>query len=305
MARLFLYHVRARRGFKARINFRKTCPERCLYFVLPLIQWVLNLSIGGGFDEKFPPRKFHHSFPCCTGAFRRNPRTGPERRRCADLREDRIPCSPQARLSKDPLTTHLPPQETVLTYSPDTSYRQSLLAEHNIVLFGLHPCDLAGIAYLDKAFAAAGPDPMYRTRRRNLTLIGISCDPDEYCFCTEVGAAVPPIFDLYLHRAPDGFHIETGSSRGEDIFAEVASLLEECEGPAEPRLSCGSRSAISSRSISPLPGVRRKKPNSLPLLPHSSGGPSRCFPVIRSAPNAGLERTAASSSRTTRCVLAR
>ena len=132
----------------------------------------------------------------------------------------------------------LPPRETVLTYSPDTSYRQSLPTQ-NFVLLGLHPCDLAGIAYLDRAFAAAEPDPLYQARRRNLTLIGISCEPDEYCFCTEVGTAVPSIFDLYMHRAPDGFHIETGSSRGEKIFAEVAALLEEGECFAAAPLPCG------------------------------------------------------------------
>jgi sulfhydrogenase subunit beta (sulfur reductase) len=129
----------------------------------------------------------------------------------------------------------LPSKETLLAYSPGEGYRQPSLKEKDIVLFGIHACDLAGIAYLDKAFTAMEPDHYYHERRRRLTLIGLSCEPDEYCFCADVAAAVPPLYDLFLQRTPAGFQIETGSKRGEEIIVGVASLLEETEFSSMPQ----------------------------------------------------------------------
>ncbi|HEX8960263.1 MAG TPA: 4Fe-4S dicluster domain-containing protein [Geobacteraceae bacterium] len=126
----------------------------------------------------------------------------------------------------------LPSRETILTYSPDAGYRQPAPAANDTVLFGLHPCDLAGIAYLDKVFLTTEPDPLYRSRRERLTLVGLSCEPDDSCFCAEVGAAAPAHFDLFLDRTEAGFRITGGSARGEEILGRITPLL--MEGEEEP-----------------------------------------------------------------------
>lgn len=121
----------------------------------------------------------------------------------------------------------LPPRETILTYTEGRGYEGENDPKGNIVLFGIHPCDLAAIAYLDKIFMAGVPDHGYTSRRNAVTLIGVSCKPDEFCFCGELGASVPRCFDLFMQRSADGFLMVSGSSRGTGILANVAPLLTE------------------------------------------------------------------------------
>lgn len=121
----------------------------------------------------------------------------------------------------------LPPRETILDFSPDKGYQHASVSEQKLVLFGLHPCDLAGIDYLDKAFAATDPDPFYLRRRQNLILVGLSCEPDESCFCGDVGTSQPLVFDLYMRRTAEGFHVTVGSLQGEQIISGISMILSE------------------------------------------------------------------------------
>lgn len=121
----------------------------------------------------------------------------------------------------------LPPRETTLTFTPSGGYRQPQSAGKNIVLFGLHPCDLLGIAYLDKVFLGDCPDPLYRERRNDLTLIGLSCTPDEFCFCGNLANEELYGCDLYLQKAAGGFHLTKGTPKGAMIFSKLASFLTQ------------------------------------------------------------------------------
>jgi sulfhydrogenase subunit beta (sulfur reductase) len=132
----------------------------------------------------------------------------------------------------------LPPRETFLTYSPEKGYGQPSPSEQKIILFGLHSCDLAGIAYLDKVFAGAEIDPLYAHRRRNLVLVGLSCVPDEYCFCSELETSGPSLFDIYLHRGEEGFQVAVGSLTGTQIISDLSNLFTEHEPqPLPPQTS--------------------------------------------------------------------
>lgn len=121
----------------------------------------------------------------------------------------------------------LPSRETILTYSPESGYRQPSLSDQWIILFGLHPCDLAGIAYLDKVFSEPEPDPLYTHRRRNLILVGLSCTPDDNCFCGDLETNAPSLFDLYLHRSEEGFQVVAGSPTGTQIISDLSILFME------------------------------------------------------------------------------
>ena len=121
-----------------------------------------------------------------------------------------------------------PPRETVLTYSPEEGYRLPFLSCREIVLLGLHPCDLAGIAYLDNVFGTNSLDPLYMQRRHNLTLVGVSCEPDEFCFCGGNDSVESPS-DLFMHRIAGGYQITAGSPRGEQIVSRLCPHLAEQE----------------------------------------------------------------------------
>lgn len=142
----------------------------------------------------------------------------------------------------------LPPRETILDYSPQAGYRYPRMKEENIVLFGLHPCDLSGIRYLDHVFLVTETDALYQARRNRLTLVGISCTPDEYCFCGDVGATGPLGFDLFLHSTESGWLMKPGTSRGEEIVARLALPSVEEELPSPCAATCDVEEAILSAS---------------------------------------------------------
>ena len=99
------------------------------------------------------------------------------------------------------------------------------------VIFGLHPCDIHGLMILDKFFTMHYPDPYYLERRRRTAVIGLSCLPDEKCFCKTTNTHYAEGgFDLALTDLEDFFIIWVGSSLGDDMIRECPGLLEEKVG---------------------------------------------------------------------------
>jgi sulfhydrogenase subunit beta (sulfur reductase) len=95
------------------------------------------------------------------------------------------------------------PHEALLDWTGDeVAAREPAVAPYALV--GVHPCDLAAIAYQDRFFAA---DPWYRARRRAAFLVGVDCLAA--CaggFCRDVGAGpfASEGFDLALTPLLDG-----------------------------------------------------------------------------------------------------
>jgi ferredoxin len=91
-----------------------------------------------------------------------------------------------------------------------------------IAFVGLRACDLRAIEIQDRVFFDA--DPTYRERRRRALLIGVNCsDPGATCFCASMGSGprCTSGFDLALSELDDGFAVEVGSDRGEDLLLEL------------------------------------------------------------------------------------
>jgi len=121
------------------------------------------------------------------------------------------------------------PHETLLQFSPDFGYRMPDEIADPSVLLGIHPCDLASIAYLDKLLLEEHADKLYAQRRSNLTLIGISCEPDQYCSCKETASSLPAQCDVFLHAVEDGWIITTHSERGSEIVNFIKPLLQSID----------------------------------------------------------------------------
>lgn len=132
------------------------------------------------------------------------------------------------------LRTLLPPKkyllhpcETILSYTADKGYQQPAEDGRPLILFGLHPCDLAGINYLDRLFMGNDPDPLYASRRTVMTLVGISCAPDEFCSCHLSPSPLPALSDLFLQPAREGYVISSSSPRGDELLEVADTILEE------------------------------------------------------------------------------
>lgn len=123
----------------------------------------------------------------------------------------------------------LPPCETLLEYRRGAGYIPTTEGlQKDIVLFGVHPCDIYGLNILDEVFAGRYPDPYYQTRRRKLVVIGIDCTPDEHCFCRSMRADfVDHGFDLFLYDIGDYYLTFVGTARGDDMVLASGALFEE------------------------------------------------------------------------------
>lgn len=138
----------------------------------------------------------------------------------------------------DYVRTVLPPKKYLLPYkrerlSYDTNtfeIKQDFKPE-NQVIFGLHSCDLHGITILDKILLSEPIDSRYLKTREKTLLIGISCKPDEHCFCLATGTAFPDgaNWDLFLTDIGYGYFISIGSTKGDEVLYSMRKLTRKIE----------------------------------------------------------------------------
>ncbi|ASJ10785.1 hydrogenase [Thermococcus sp. P6] len=123
----------------------------------------------------------------------------------------------------------LPPREKMFEFNLEKNeYRENVPEVEPLVIFGLHSCDIHGLKILDSVYLDEFPDKYYKMRREKSVIIGLSCMPDEYCFCNLVGTDFAQDgFDLFLHELPDGWLIRVGSRRGHEIVDGNIELFEE------------------------------------------------------------------------------
>ncbi len=96
-----------------------------------------------------------------------------------------------------------------------------------LVYVGAHACDIHALRILDQLFLGGYPDPYYEANRKQLTVIGYGCMPDDKCFCQSLGCStVDTGFDLFLTPLAGRFLVTVGSARGDDIVRAKPSLFE-------------------------------------------------------------------------------
>ncbi len=118
------------------------------------------------------------------------------------------------------------PKEKLMIF--DKNGVKEISEDKKIVLFGVHACDINALKILDKAYLGVYRDSYYERRRKNTIIIGISCMPDEYCFCKSVNADyVTSGFDLFLHEIEDGYLLRIGTHKGQEIVWKLSSLLKD------------------------------------------------------------------------------
>ncbi|RCK77622.1 MAG: Sulfhydrogenase II subunit b [Ignavibacteriae bacterium] len=121
------------------------------------------------------------------------------------------------------------PKESIFHYGDGNHFNEHIEdIDKKIVLFGLHPCDIHGLKILDIVFGTGYIDKYYFARRRNVLIIGLSCMPDERCFCRSMGTdATEDGFDLFLSELKNSYLVTVGSSQGDDITNDLKDLLGE------------------------------------------------------------------------------
>ncbi|MEZ6057614.1 MAG: 4Fe-4S dicluster domain-containing protein [Planctomycetaceae bacterium] len=90
---------------------------------------------------------------------------------------------------------------------------------------GVRGCELAAMRVQDRVFlSGAYVDPIYQGRRAAAFIIAVNCtQAAPTCFCTsmETGPRCHSGFDWGLTELPDGFVVEIGSERGEQMLTAL------------------------------------------------------------------------------------
>lgn len=109
-------------------------------------------------------------------------------------------------------------------------YKETLENVEPFVIFGMHACEIVGLRILDGVYLDKYPDIYYKRKRDAGIIVGLSCLPDEYCFCNLTRTDFVDVgFDLFLHELPDGYLVRVGSPNGHKIVDENTDLFEEVE----------------------------------------------------------------------------
>ncbi|MFO7951614.1 MAG: 4Fe-4S dicluster domain-containing protein [Bacillota bacterium] len=139
----------------------------------------------------------------------------------------------QVNTAVPPKDLFLPREETFMQYYCD-SYKIKIDAVETIedmVLFGIHPCDLKAVEMLDKVFIEGDPpDELYRERREKTTVVALACsEPDPYCFCNlfSIDPQEAPGADVVAGFSDDSLIMESQTGKGENLLKLAADLLED------------------------------------------------------------------------------
>lgn len=116
-----------------------------------------------------------------------------------------------------------PPAETLLRFKRSNNEAEAIFDNTPVALFGLHPCDIKAIKHLDQAFTENNNyDRHYLNKREKSIIIGLECQPYDYCFCSSVGSIFAKDgFDIMLVPVEHGYLAEIGSDKGEEIIKRV------------------------------------------------------------------------------------
>ena len=127
-----------------------------------------------------------------------------------------------------------PQTEEICTYSSEQpgDYRieEAELQTEPSIFFGIRPCDLAAILYMDVIFLRDAKDPFYRRRREASLLIGLNCNhPFPNCFCnaTKSGPYMEYGADLQFTDLGDHYLVEIGRALGEKILRQWQQFFTE------------------------------------------------------------------------------
>jgi sulfhydrogenase subunit beta (sulfur reductase) len=176
-----------------------------------------------------------------------------------DLLDDPAALDLEAPIPSMPVKEIFVPQmERILEYSYDAEKQSVAMnkpyAEKPKVLFGLRPCDLAGLQCLDRFFIGQEfVDDVYLTHRRQSLLVTNTCIqpfPQCFCVCTHTGPAAHEGFDLDLTKLNGEYLLEVGSDKGQAVADAHAWRAAGAEYAAR-------KQAVIDRSVALFPDLAR------------------------------------------------
>jgi len=123
------------------------------------------------------------------------------------------------------------PQDQTLLHFRNGTWEEPRLADGEIFLFGVRPCDARAFVALDKVFLDGElTDPYYASLRGKSTVITLACTrATSSCFCTSVGGGPGDGTgaDVRAVNLETELLLTAQTSRGEELLSFAADLLAE------------------------------------------------------------------------------
>lgn len=125
----------------------------------------------------------------------------------------------------------LPTQEKLASYNKQQKSLNAVLEYEDMVIFGVHTCDLAGIQCLNMVFSDKPKDINYIVRKNKIAIIGLECNEycDEYASCHVVNSHLPNGgYDLFFTDLGDSFAVHINTMLGDEL-ADKSGLIEPAD----------------------------------------------------------------------------
>ena len=151
----------------------------------------------------------------------------------------------------------LPPEEPLFSFDRESNDVTEFEAEITPrVIFGAHACDINGLCRLDTVFRDGRyPDPYYCARRAATLIVGISCTPDENCFCHLLGSDEARFgYDLFLQDIGGKYLVSISSVEAANILEAACEVREATD---EDRIEFRHATRRRQRAFNPdIPNIQ-------------------------------------------------
>lgn len=111
--------------------------------------------------------------------------------------------------------------ETLFRFTKDENIEiETPKNDDKTLVFGIRPCDAKSLKLLDQVFSGEYEDSLFLSRRKNTTLVGLTCnDPPVNCFCTSVGGSPDDTtgLDVLLTDIGDKYFMEVLTQKGKNL----------------------------------------------------------------------------------------
>lgn len=117
-----------------------------------------------------------------------------------------------------------PKRRPLATYDEESTWSVKGVAPSDKprIIMGLHPCDAAGIEYMDKVFLKSEhKDTLYEAERSRTVLVGMLCGKmEENCHCTDRGLSPDSSkgMDVVYTKTKEGYLFQSMTEKGEPLL---------------------------------------------------------------------------------------
>ncbi|HPW59060.1 MAG TPA: anaerobic sulfite reductase subunit AsrA [Candidatus Rifleibacterium sp.] len=152
--------------------------------------------------------------------------------------------------SLSPKSLVFPADETIFHFN-DHEFSQPQLKENGEIIVLLRPCDINGIARLDKMFLENGDqaDPYYQRRRQRLHFFMIECrESFENCFCVSMKSNTTDNYEVALRFAGDRVAAQVKDHRYAGLFGQKGRA-----GSFSPEFVSGNDKQVELPTVETMP----------------------------------------------------